>query len=187
VRQQPQYSLPYGILMRKTNLNHLHFVCDDDNDNLRAVKQLDVFLKQTSATVKPILLHCDHVMCVTDPLKQLMPVISRLRAMRTPVYAVIDTPIPLFNFIPTLFCNKTYMYEHVSIVFTLRSVQNIHRESTLRDTVANTTYLYAMICKLLKQATALPQALIKGLDTEIVLLSSHDCKRYGLVDEVIRL
>jgi ATP-dependent protease ClpP protease subunit len=183
-RLNPQYSLSYAVLLRKTNVNRLQFGCDESGYNQSSVAEMDALLHSSSQEfLKPVVVQCDGNMCVVDVLTEMTPVLARLRALRAPTYAVIDTAIDLLNFLPALFCTRRIMYQHAVVEFSIVRLQE--RAATLRDTVDNTKYVFDMITGMLRRHTALPAAIIDSLDRERYIFGAKDCKRYGLVDEIV--
>lgn len=178
----PPPTMPLSVALRKTNLNHVRFVCTGDPYAPGAVEQLDALL-HAGHDLKPVVVHSDGLGCLTDVPSQLAPVIARLAALSAPTYGVVDTQVSLDNFLPVLLCSHRVMYAHASVV-----IHMVYRREfawLLEDLVVNTRQVLDAVRHLLRTRTRLPADIVDNIHARRTLLSARDCLRYGMVDEIV--
>ena len=173
--------VPLDVILKKTNLNHLRFSNDSEDDE-SIMKSIDIMLASGSA-LKPVIIHIDagaNSSWMLDP-----SAIARMMALSstTLTYAIVDTYVSLIDFMPALFCHKRVMYAHAALVIHL--VYNNEFGWMLRDVVENTALSMDTIRSILREKTRLPSDIIGDIHAKRFLFSADDCLKYGLVDEVI--
>lgn len=187
MRKNPQYNLGYAAMLKKTNLNNISLQCDGMY-NLPDVLAIDRVLQAPAASVpfvKPVTIHIDKQGCNASILYQTIPLLHRIQALQIPSVALVSAVVSLEDFLPAFFCTRRVMFEHAKLCINVVSVQQ--RSALLQDVVDNTRYVFGILGMLLKKHSRLPDSVLKALDRERVFLSASECKKYGLVDEVIKL
>jgi ATP-dependent protease ClpP protease subunit len=188
IQRNPQYRLGYATLLKKTNLNTVRFDCEGVY-NLTDVLMLDHLLQSDSSLVpflKPVIIKIDNDSCMTFILSQTMPILHRIQALRIPSIAVVSTIVSLEDFLPALFCSRRVIYEHAKVYINVLQPGRCPA-SLLQDMIDNGKYMFKLLQTVLRKRTRLPDAMIKSIERERILLSAQDCKKFGLVDEVIKL
>lgn len=173
--------VPLSVLMTKTNWNSVTLNCPELKI-LPGVKRLDELLCQSPDTLKPIMFYCTSG-CALD--HNCVAVAARIRALRVPVYSVLDTTLNIWDYIPALYCSRRYMYAHGSIVINV----SYHTSwgNRLPDIIHNTGLTLSMLRSILAERTTLPVSMLDVLHTERLLLSATECLKYGLCDEIVPL
>lgn len=181
-RRAAAASMPLAIALRKTNLNHVRFVCDGGEYGLGSVQHLDALLRN-ARDLKPIIVHCDGVACMTDMGIHVSPIVTRIGALPVTTYGIIDTQVSLENFLPILFCTHRVMYSHASVVIHL--VYSAAWAWVLDDMIANTRSQIQNIRALLRAHTRLPADIVDHIHRRRFMLTADECLKYGMVHEVI--
>lgn len=178
-RQKAEYlDLPLRGLLSKPNWNRFVFsTCKGD------VQRLDAFLCAPAADTKPIIYYCTP-RCEYDAFYWLA-MVARMKAMRVPVYSVIESIVDIWHYLPSLFCMKRYMYVHGIVVIDMQ--YEIVYGNRLVDIRENTDALLGMLRTVLRQKTRIPEEVLRGLGDRRYTFDAAKCLEYGLCDEVVAL
>lgn len=171
--------LPLGVLLSKSNWNRFMFsTCKGD------VQRLDAFLSAPPADTKPIIYYCTP-RCTQHYPFYWVAMVARIKAMQVPVYSVIESIVQIWDYLPSLFCAKRFMYTHGFIDIDMQySIMWGNRLVDIRD---NTDNLLTVLRTILRQQTKLPESVLKGLGDRRYTFSSAQCLEYGLCDEIVPL
>lgn len=188
IKTNPQYRMGYTTLLKKTNLNNVRFDCEGFY-NLADVLILDQLLQTDVAHVpflKPVIIKIDNENCMSLVLSQTIPIVHRIHALQVPTIAVVSTIVSLEDFLPALFCSRRVIYEHAKVYINVLQLGG-SSATLLQDMIDNGKYMFKLLQTVLRKRTRLSEAMIKSIERERLLLSAQECKKYGLVDEVIKL
>lgn len=179
-RQRAEYlDLPLHILLSKSNWNRFVFsTCRGD------VQRLDVLLCAPQADTKPIIYYCTPRCYEHDPFYWLA-MVARVKAMRVPMYSVIESVISIWDYLPSLFCMKRYMYSHGIIDIDLQYIAQYGRR--LQDIRENTSSLMNVLKAVLREKTSLPESILKEIGDKRHTFNASQCVQYGLCDEIVPL
>lgn len=174
-----QAPLPLAVALRKTNLNHVRFVCN----SLGISQQLDELIGTNS--LKPVVLHADGMACIYSVLDHVTPIAQRISSLSavTHTYGVIDTHVDITNVLPLLLCRHRVMYSHAAVRVHL--VYSGAWAWTIRDAMANTELMIDRVRSMLREHTKVPADILDGLDRQRYMLTAADCLKYGIVHTVI--
>lgn len=178
-RQRAEYlDLPLRVLLSKSNWNRFVFsTCEGD------VERLDAFLTAPAADTKPIMYYCTP-RCAHEPFYWLA-MVARMQAMRVPVYSVTESVLGIWNYLPSLFCMKRYMYEHGILVIDLEYDVMFGRR--LADIRENTLSLLTVLTTILREKTKIPESVLQNLGNKSYTFTASQCLEYGLCDEIVSL
>lgn len=176
-------NLPLHVLMAKTNWNSFSIACVNSmSDDRETATLLDRYLCSTD-NVKPVLYYCT-MRCEMNYM-QWIPIVARIRAFRVPVYAVTDAVIDIWNFLPSLYCTRRYMYVHATVVIDVVYFAQWGRR--LPDIVFNTNIVLDTLRAVLRERTRVPAALLLALASRRLQFSAQECLAYGMCDELVQL
>lgn len=179
-RQRTEYTdLPLQVLLSKSNWNSFVFsTCMGD------VQRLDAFLCAPPADTKPIIYYCTPRCSHQHPFYWLA-MVARIKAMQVPVYSVIESVVQIWEYLPSLFCMRRYMYTHGFIDIDMQYHKLMGPR--LVDIRENTEGLLKVLRSILRQTTKLPESVLKDLGDRRFTFSATQCLEYGLCDEVVPL
>jgi ATP-dependent protease ClpP protease subunit len=110
--------------------------------------------------------------------------ISKIKAINTYKYGIIDVPISIEYLIPLLYTNKIIMYSHTYIICNLlHSFQNY--SLLLDDNIKNTKMIINKIKDILKQKTKIPKDYIDNIDKKFSIIDAKKAKEFGLCSYII--
>lgn len=179
-RQREEYlDLPINVLLGKSNWNRFVFsTCKGD------VQRLDAFLSTPPAETKPVIYYCTP-RCGEHDQFYWLAMVARMKAMRVPVYSVTESVVDVWDYLPSLFCMKRYMYTHGFIDIDLQ--YNLLYGNRLVDIRENTESLLGVLRTILRQKTRLPESVLRELSDRRFTFSAAQCLEYGLCDEIVPL
>lgn len=179
-RQRSEYlDLPLDVLLSKTNWNRFVFsTCRGD------VQRLDALLCAPPTDTKPIVYYCTP-RCSEHDTFYWLAMVARIKAIQVPVYSVIESVVQIWDYLPSLYCMKRYMYAHGIIDIDLQyRVEYGNRLVDIRD---NTASMMEVLRTILRQKTKLPESILRDLTDKRFTLTADKCLEYGLCDEVVPL
>lgn len=179
-KQRAEYlDLPMHVLLSKSNWNRFVFsTCQGD------VQRLDTILSTPPEETKPIIYYCTP-RCQDHSPYYWLAMLARMKAMRVPVYSVIESIVSIWEYIPSLFCMKRYMYSHGIIDIDLQYDNGYGLR--LQDIRDNTNIMLRILQTILRQKTSIPDHILKDLGEKRHTFTAAQCLQYGLCDEVVQL
>lgn len=169
------------LLLTKTNINRFNATCDVGQD----CQRFDAMIAEGGDELKTVVFYPYRSCFEMDFLNKVFAFVPRIQALRTPCYSILDTTVEITDYIPSLFCTRRFMYEHATVVFWLRTT--MFYGTLLEDRVKNTRLYIDRLRALLKRYTKVPNAVLDDIPRRVFELSAHECLKYGLCDELIRL
>lgn len=178
-KQRAEYvDLPLHVLLSKSNWNRFVFsTCKGD------VQRLDAILSAPAADTKPVIYYCTP-RCYHAPFYWLA-MVARMKAMRVPVYSVIESVVTIWDYLPSLFCMKRYMYAHGMIDIDLQ--YDLSYGPRLQDIRDNTISMLTVLRTILRQKTSIPEVILKDIGEKRYSFTAQQCLEYRLCDEVVPL
>lgn len=181
-----------------TMFNHLYNYNNANCDSLfasfdtRAKSLVDliqpmhaIMMDSFDNTPTPIVIHTNFYLTPSPYLFDIATIIAHMSNVKVPVIGVIDSTVDLMKALPCIMAYKRYMYENayitVSFLYSHESLPHTYYD----DIKHNTNLVRSAIQRVLKQYTKVPDSFIKTLFDKRITLTAQDCKKYGLVDEII--
>jgi len=176
------------LVLTKTNYNRFQSTCSTAAD----CAALDTLVAEGGAELKPVVYYphrfCAYPTGAVEPsIFSAFMFIPRMQALclRTHCYSVLDTDIQIEDYLPSLFCSRRFMYETASVTIFLRTTR-MHGQ-LMDDVVANTRLFMARLRAVLAERTRIPADVLDALNGRAFRFDAHECLRYGLCDEVVRV
>ncbi len=180
-RGSSSLNIPFDILIKQTNLNNVYLNCENNN------KEFDILLKSSEYT-NPVIIYSKNINCYDDNgfyYLNNLSLINRIKSLKVPSYAIINTAISLDDLIPLLYCDKIYMFDNATVV--LNMVNFKYNSILLADVIYNTELIINIIKNILIEKTKIPKEIIKDINNKLLILKPKECKKYKLCDEIIKL
>lgn len=176
-KRNPQYNLAPLTLIRKSNMNTYYTACPPEIDRLDEVIN-------SGEDAKPLLMYTTTSYCKLLH-NEMMPMVSRIKAMMIPTYAIIESDISLDMLLPYLFCSRVYIFEHVNIYCNM--LRHNNGGILVSDIIKNANTTMNIYKRILKENTRMPEKMIESIDKEIIILSAVDAVRHGIAHSVLSL
>lgn len=168
--------LSTNILMKKTNFNIINMICVEGNFN-NIISTLNNVLYDN---IKPIVFHINNYNCSYD----IFLLLNKIMFLNIPTYSLLENSIYLNEYIPFLYTNKKIMYDDIFI--TIDFTNFLIKENKLKDTIENTKLFINFFKYILREKTKIPELIIDNIDKNKYILTAKECKKYKLVDEIIK-
>lgn len=151
------------------------------------IKPLQKIMEDTSYNIpKPIVFHVNQsIYGTTTTWFDTASLIIRMNLVKVPVIGVIDSNVDLIQAIPCIMAFKRYMYKntymHVRLEYYHLKMNSVY----YHDIKSNTELLRKSVVEILRKYAKMPPKLLEHLFDNRQMLSAEECKRYGLIDEII--
>ena len=154
-----------------------------------AIAKLDKILFEDNLT--PVIIYARKNKCSTTDSDNLqnnifetLNMIPRIVNLKVPTYAIIDNPISIDDLIPMLYCDHIFIFDYSYIVCNILNYYN-KTSLLLNDNIKNTKLIFGFISKILKEKTKLTDKQINDINNKFSIISSTDCKKFGLCDSIL--
>ena len=119
-----------------------------------------------------------------DPMISLT-MICRILSSPVPVVGVVDNEVSWWQMLPILFCHRRCMYEHASLDSDI--VYHSSWGMRLDDVIHNVEAVRKLITRILRERAHPDPSLIADIFDRRMHLSAADCKKHGMIDEILTL
>jgi ATP-dependent protease ClpP protease subunit len=165
----------------KRSWNRVYAVCQGSE----LVEAIDGILAGQDTAMKPIVYFAPGGVGDCNDPKASLAVIARILSSPVPVFGVVDNRLTMWQMLPVLFCARRFMYESAAVdcKFAYTSAFG----SRLIDIVHNAGIMRSLIEKALG-ARAKPLAgFVDALFDRDRFLTAEECKKHGMIDEIVGL
>ena len=111
-------------------------------------------------------------------------IIPRILSIKSPTYAIIDSPISIDDLLPLLYCDYIFMFEYAYIVSNILYFYN-KSSLLLNDNIKNTELIFNIITTILKEKTNMTEENIENIKSKFNIFNAADAKKFGLCNKLI--
>jgi hypothetical protein len=112
-------------------------------------------------------------------------IIPRILSIKSPTYAIIDSPISIDDLLPILYCDHIFMFDYAYIVSNILYFYN-KSSLLLNDNIKNTELIFNIVFTILKEKTNMTDEKIEDIKNKFTILNSEDAKKLGLCNTIIK-
>jgi hypothetical protein len=110
--------------------------------------------------------------------------IPRILSIKSPVYALIDSPISIDDLLPILYCDYIFMFDYTYIVCNILHFYN-KNSLLLTDNIKNTELILNIVKSILKEKTKMSDEMIENIKNKFNIINSEDAKKLELCNNII--
>ena len=112
-------------------------------------------------------------------------IIPRILSIKSPTYAIIDSPISIDDLLPLLYCDYIFMFDYAYIVSNILYFYN-KSSLLLNDNIKNTELIFNIVSTILKEKTNMTDAKIEDIKSKFNILNAEESKKLGLCNIIIK-
>ena len=170
-------------IMSKPN-NSIIISCHDP------ISELDKILFEDNLV--PVIIHPRINNCgknkgsgIKTTIFETLNIIPRILSIKSPTYAIIDSPISIDDLLPILYCDHIFMFDYAYIVSNILYFYN-KSSLLLNDNIKNTELIFNIVFTILKEKTNMTDEKIEDIKNKFTILNSEDAKKLGLCNTIIK-
>ena len=166
----------------KSKNNYITISCDEH------ISELDSILFEDN--LMPVIIRPRPNQCNTNnrnietTIFETLNMIPRILSIKSPVYALIDSPISIDDLLPILYCDYIFMFDYTYIVCNILHFYN-KNSLLLTDNIKNTELILNIVKSILKEKTKMSDEMIENIKNKFNIINSEDAKKLELCNNII--
>ena len=153
------------------------------------ISELDKILFEDN--LMPVIIHPRINNCkkgnnsIQTTIFETLNIIPRILSIKSPTYAIIDSPISIDDLLPLLYCDYIFMFDYAYIVSNILYFYN-KSSLLLNDNIKNTELIFNIVSTILKEKTNMTDSKIEDIKSKFNILNAEDSKKLGLCNIIIK-
>ena len=167
----------------KSKNNYITISCDEN------ISELDSILFEDN--LMPVIIHPRINNCkkeknngIQTTIFETLNIIPRILSIKSPTYAIIDSPISIDDLLPLLYCDYIFMFDYAYIVSNILYFYN-KSSLLLNDNIKNTELIFNIVSTILKEKTNMTDTKIEDIKSKFNILNAEESKKLGLCNTII--
>jgi ATP-dependent protease ClpP protease subunit len=198
-----EYCLTKGIVDRiitiekKTNkkgiIKNINEIIKSPNNTItischEPISELDKILFEDN--LMPVIIHpriynCSKGKGIQTTIFETLNIIPRILSIKSPTYAIIDSPISIDDLLPLLYCDYIFMFDYTYIVSNILYFYN-KSSLLLNDNIKNTELIFNIVMTILKEKTKMSDEKIENIRSKFNIINAEESKKLGLCNMIIK-
>lgn len=184
------------ITLKKKSKNNIktdyNEIIKDNNNNIiiscnSEIPKLDKILSEDN--LAPVIIHSKKENCkfaenLETTMFETLNMIPRILNIKSPVYAIIDSPISIDDLLPMLYCDHIFMFDYAYIISNILNFYS-NKSLLLDDNKKNTDLLFNIIHQILKDNTKMTDDDINNIKSKFTMFNSSECKELKICNTII--
>ena len=153
------------------------------------ISELDKILFEDN--LMPVIIHPRINNCkkgnngIQTTIFETLNIIPRILSIKSPTYAIIDSPISIDDLLPLLYCDYIFMFDYAYIVSNILYFYN-KSSLLLNDNIKNTELIFNIVSTILKEKTNMTDTKIEDIKSKFNILNAEESKKLGLCNIIIK-
>jgi len=151
------------------------------------ISELDKILFEDN--LMPVIIHprinnCKKGNGIQITIFETLNIIPRILSIKTPTYAIIDSPISIDDLLPLLYCDYIFMFDYAYIVSNILYFYN-KSSLLLNDNIKNTELIFNIVMTILKEKTKMTDEQIENIKSKFNIINAEEAKNLGICNMIL--